>query len=163
MSNMIVPTLAGVHHLKIPVSNLELSIAWYECVFGARRRAEFDHHDRDGILYAVMLDIPGLVMPTELRLAPKAAKAVAGYDPVTYSVADRAELDRWMAHLDVCKVDHSPVISGYIGHLLIFADPDGLELRLYTNSEEDSDTVDFDPSRADIDSPWANPPLMIRD
>jgi catechol 2,3-dioxygenase-like lactoylglutathione lyase family enzyme len=163
MSNLIAPVLSGLHHLKIPVSDLEISVAWYEQVFGARHRSEYDHRDRNGILYAAMLDIPGLGVLTELRLAPKAAKAVAGYDPVTYGVADRAELDRWMAHLDACNVYHSPVISGYIGYLVIFADPDGLRLRFYTNPEKGFDAANFDPSCADIDSPWVNPFLMTRD
>jgi catechol 2,3-dioxygenase-like lactoylglutathione lyase family enzyme len=162
MSDLTAPILSGLHHLKIPVSNLGISVAWYERVFGARQRTEFDHRDRDNILYAVIMDIPGLGVNTELRLAPKAARAVAGYDPVTYGVANRAELDRWATHLDACKVDHSPIITGYIGHVLIFSDPDGLILRLYTNPEQGLDAADFDPSRADIDSPWLQSPLMTR-
>jgi catechol 2,3-dioxygenase-like lactoylglutathione lyase family enzyme len=126
------PVLAGVHHLKIPVSDLDTSTAWYGTALRAHRDERFDHRDADGRLFGVILTIPGVDIPVELRLAPESAAATAGHDPITFGVADRAGLDRWVAHLDGNGVEHSPVIAGFIGHLVQFSSPDGLEIRIYT-------------------------------
>ncbi len=94
------PSFIGVHHLKFPVSDLEASADWVRRAFGAERITRCDHHDENGRLCAVMLHFPGLGAPLELRLAPGAARELAGYDPVTLGVADRRELDAWLRHLD---------------------------------------------------------------
>lgn len=45
---MASPTLSGLHHVKIPVGNLEASLDWYRVVFGAEHLAGLDHFDSDG-------------------------------------------------------------------------------------------------------------------
>jgi catechol 2,3-dioxygenase-like lactoylglutathione lyase family enzyme len=127
------PVLAGVHHLKIPVSDLDTSIAWYGTALRSTRVERFDHRDDEGNLYAAVLDLPGVDIPVELRLAPDAAAATKGHDPITFGVADRAGLDRWLTHLDHHGVARSPVITGLFGHLVEFASPDGLLIHIYTN------------------------------
>jgi catechol 2,3-dioxygenase-like lactoylglutathione lyase family enzyme len=127
------PVLAGVHHLKIAVSDLDTSIRWYERVLRAHRVERFDHRDTGGTLFGVILNLPGVDIPVELRLAPEAAAGTAGHDPITFGVADRTGLDRWVAHLDRHGVDRSPVVTGFIGHLVEFTSPDGLAIRIYTN------------------------------
>jgi catechol 2,3-dioxygenase-like lactoylglutathione lyase family enzyme len=146
------PTLSGIHHLKLPVRNLTESIAWFADALGAQHVERFDHHDESGILFAVIVLLPGLDVPVELRLAPAAAEAVAGYDPVTFGVADRAALDAWVEHLDARGVTHSPVIAGFIGDLVELSTPDGLAIRFYTDPIGGFDTVELDDERADISS-----------
>lgn len=155
-------TLAGIHHLKFPVRDVAASTTWFERVLGARRVERFDHYDDQGVLFAVILFLPGLDVPVELRLAPAAAEAVVGYDPVTFGVADRDALDAWVAQLDTLGVEHSPVISGFIGDLLELTTPDGLALRFYTNPLGGFAEVTFDAERADISSSHLDRPLMRR-
>ena len=45
---MTAPPITGVHHLKLPVSDLPRSRRWYESVLGLRVQREF--HDDDGSL-----------------------------------------------------------------------------------------------------------------
>lgn len=156
------PTLTGVHHLKFPVSDLPASLAWFQSAFGARRVAAQDHLDAAGRLYAVIVMLPGLAEPVELRLAPAAARAVAGYDPVTFGVADLAALETWAAHLDAVGIEHSPVINGYIGQLIDLRTPDGLAVRLYTDPVGGFDQVVMRPDQADVDNRWITPELMTR-
>jgi catechol 2,3-dioxygenase-like lactoylglutathione lyase family enzyme len=78
------------------------------------------------------MTVPGLDVPLQLRLAPEAAAAVGGYDPLTLAVADRAALERWADHLDAVGAAHGPVAKARLGHALSFHDPDGTLLRLYT-------------------------------
>jgi catechol 2,3-dioxygenase-like lactoylglutathione lyase family enzyme len=149
-------SFTGVHHLKFPVTDLERSAAWFEGVLGATRERRFDHHDGAGELFAVILLLPGIDVPVELRRAPDTARAVAGFDPVTFGVADRAALDAWVAHLDAAGVAHSPVISGFIGELVELTTPDGMALRLYTDPPGGFAAAEMDAASADVDSPWLN-------
>jgi catechol 2,3-dioxygenase-like lactoylglutathione lyase family enzyme len=143
------PAITGLHHIKLPVSDLEHSAAWYRDTFGAHRRTELDHRRPDGALCAVILDLPGLPVPLELRLDPATAAALRGYDFLTLAVEDRAALDDWTGHLDALGVEHSPPITGLLGHLLVVPDPDGHYLRLYTTRPHG-----LDASAVEHDSPW---------
>jgi quinol monooxygenase YgiN/catechol 2,3-dioxygenase-like lactoylglutathione lyase family enzyme len=143
------PVLGGIHHLKLPVSDLEHSTKWYSAVLGARRLTQLDHRRPDGTLFAVILEVPGLEAPVELRLDPATAGALDGYDFLTLAVEDRAALDGWIAHLDALGIPHSPPIVALVGWLLVVPDPDGLRLRIYTSQPHGLDV-----SRVEFDSPW---------
>ena len=130
------PELRGVHHLKLPVADIDRSLAFYERVFGARRIPEADHRRADdGSLYAYILTVPGLGTFLELRLNPDRAGRHAGFNPFVLSVTDRASLDAWSAHLDALEIPHSPVITAIQAWLIVLEDPDGHRLRLYTDEK----------------------------
>ena len=157
---MASPTLTGVHHVKFPVTDIEATAAFFEKALGAKRVKRFNHKDEKGELFAAMMHFPGCDFPVELRHAPKAAKAVAGYDPVTFGISDKSQLDLWAAQLDSAGVKHSGVVTGYIGHLIDFETPDGLAIRFYTNPKGGFENVVFDTKAADIHNPQVNKPLM---
>lgn len=125
------PLLSGLHHVTLPVSDLETSTAWYTSTLGAARVPGLDHHDPDGGRYSVVVTLPGLDIPLQLRLAPEAAAVPCTYDPLTLSVTDEAGLHTWAHHLDGLGIDHGPVKAARLGHALTFHDPDGTMLRLY--------------------------------
>lgn len=152
------PAFSGIHHLKFPVGDLPAGIAWFESALGATRLGHLDHLDRDGRLFAVILQLPGLDVLTELRLAPEAAAGAAGYDPVTFGAADRAALDAWGAHFDALGVPHSPVISGFAGELIELQTPDGIAIRIYTDPAGPLAEVRMHPEQADFDNPRLNAP-----
>ncbi|MFI1801351.1 antibiotic biosynthesis monooxygenase [Streptomyces sp. NPDC020379] len=143
------PVPLGIHHLKLPVTDLERSARWYGDVLGAHRLTELDHRRPGGTLFAVVLDVPGLGTRLELRLDPVTATAVEGYDFLTLAVDDRTALDRWIAHLDTLDVPHSPPVVALVGWLLVIPDPDGQRLRLYTTTPHGLDSA-----RIEYDSPW---------
>ncbi|MCJ2127006.1 VOC family protein [Methylobacterium sp. J-077] len=145
---MEVPMLQGIHHLKFPVVDLGRSLAFYERILGARRVGAWDHVRADGSVYAVILKVPGLGAHLELRLNPVQAERQAGFDPVTLAVRDRAELEGWIAHLAAAGIDHSPILVSIQAWLVVFADPDGRRLRLYTR---ESHGPELPP---DATSPW---------
>jgi len=148
------PALDGIHHLKFPVSDLPAAIDWFRRALGGTYLKGLDHHDREGTLFAVMVSLPGLSNPVELRLDEKTARAMAGYDPVTFSVADLAALEEWVAHLDSAGIEHSPVLRGFAGHLITLSTPDGVAIRLYTALPEDLSTIDMSPEHTDLGNPW---------
>jgi len=149
MSTPETPAHAGIHHIKLPVSDLERSTAWYSAVLGARRLTELDHRRPDGTLFAVILDVPGIAGKVELRLDPKTAGALEGYDFLTLSIEDRTALDEWIGRLDALGIPHSPPIVALVGWLLVVTDPDGLRLRFYTTRPHG-----LGRSRIEFDSPW---------
>ncbi|WP_072806093.1 VOC family protein [Rhodococcoides yunnanense] len=145
---MTQPLLDGVHHLKVPASNLSRSLDWYEKLFGVARLAEFDHIGRSGRVYAHILDVPGVGL-FEVREAPITAGNMSGFDPVTYAVKDRRDLAAWAEHLDNLGIENSGEIRGGIGWLLVFCDPDGMAIRIYTRQQHELDIAG-----ADTDSHW---------
>jgi catechol 2,3-dioxygenase-like lactoylglutathione lyase family enzyme len=144
-----VPELAGIHHAKIPVSDLDRSLPWYEQVFGATRLAHLDHRTPDGTLYAHILDVPGLPFPLELRLAPMQAAGITTFDPLDFAIETRDDLRAWTGHLESLGIEHSGELRGLVGWLLAFNDPDGLSIRIYTNESHAPDGETNDAS-----SPW---------
>jgi len=127
------PVILGIHHLKFPVADLMRSLSFYENAFGARRQAHLDHRWPSGELFAVALEIDRLGTVLELRADASAAQAQKGFDPVTLSVGGREDLEAWRAHFDALGLEHSPILTGFVGWLLVVEDPDGRRLRFYTN------------------------------
>ncbi|MGQ0573734.1 MAG: VOC family protein [Pseudonocardia sp.] len=124
--------LAGIHHVKIPVTDLARSREWYEQVFGFTVEIEFPDAE-DGVVRGVAGTVPGLGRTTlALRENPAVARGITGYDPVGFGIEDRAAADAWAVRLDRLGVAHSPVIEASIGWIVSFHDPDGTEIRLYS-------------------------------
>jgi catechol 2,3-dioxygenase-like lactoylglutathione lyase family enzyme len=126
------PEFLAIHHLKFTVAEIERSVDFYTRVLGARRIAHLDHFDGDGRLYAIILEVPNLGTKLELRLHPAHAATQKGLDPMTLAVESRKDLELWAAHFDAEDVAHSPVLTAYVGWVMVFEDPDGRRLRLYT-------------------------------
>ena len=83
-----IPTPSGIHHIKLPVTDLERSAEWYGAVLGARRLTQLDHRRPDGTLFAVILDVPGLGTRMALRLDPATATYVEGVVRLGARLAD---------------------------------------------------------------------------
>ncbi|NUT20936.1 MAG: VOC family protein [Hamadaea sp.] len=125
------PVLSGIHHIKIPVTDLTRSVDWYSRVFGFRTTIEFP--EADGVVRGVAGTAPGLgETMIAFRVNPQAAEGCKGFDPVSFAVDGKADIEAWAARLDELGVNRSPVIEASIGWLLVFDDPDGLTLHLYS-------------------------------
>jgi catechol 2,3-dioxygenase-like lactoylglutathione lyase family enzyme len=143
------PQVAGIHHLKVPVSDLARSAAWYGEVLGAVRIPEYDHINAKGELFAQIFRVPGVDTMVELRLAPGIAAGIRGFDPIMFSVELHDDLLTWIAHLNELTVENSGVLRGILGWTLVCYDPDGLSIRFYTNEEHE-----LDAAGSDMASPW---------
>lgn len=139
---MAPPSIVGIHHVKFPVSNLQQSREWYERALGLRVLMDFP--DEDGVVRGLAGLLPGPPpVAIALREHPAAAAGAAGFDPVSFAVADRAAAVAWAEHLDQLGVEHSPLTEGTLGWTLNVPDPDGLVIRLYSAERGEVDNTDL--------------------
>jgi catechol 2,3-dioxygenase-like lactoylglutathione lyase family enzyme len=126
------PALSGIHHVKLPVSDLARSRAWYESVLGFTVDIEFVE---EGVLRGLALTDPGRSIALALRRDPVRAAALVGFDPLAILVPTRDEVLAWRAHLDALGRPHGGVVTGHRGGSVLVGlhDPDGLEIRLYAD------------------------------
>lgn len=127
----------GVHHIKIPVSDLPTSRRWYERVFELEPLLEFSD-EVDGVVRGVAYRSKG-DLALSLRESPSVAKGISGFDPFAIMLRGLADIENWAAWLDTLGVPHSSVIGTAIGYILMFDDPDGIQLRFYTLDENGAD------------------------
>lgn len=126
----MIPTLAGVHHLKLPVSDLDRSIRWYGTRLGYQVAIEFRD---DGHRTGVVMTHPDGGPDLALNLNPERAKASAGFDYFSIGVPDRDRLEALAAHLTGLGEAHAGVHFATIGWILpMLHDPDGHEVRFYS-------------------------------
>jgi catechol 2,3-dioxygenase-like lactoylglutathione lyase family enzyme len=128
--NAETPTLAGIHHLKLPVTDLVRSLQWYRSRLGYQVQIEFVEH---GILMGYALAHPAGGPGLALRFDPDRARAAAGFDYFAIGVPDKAAMDRLASALDAMGQAHAGVHRASMGWILPeVRDPDGHVLRFYT-------------------------------
>jgi len=74
-------------------------------------------------------------------------RTVRGFDDDTRKSYEAA-LDAWAKHLDAAGVQHSTVLTAIQAWVLVFEDPDGRRLRLYTLATHGPEI------KPDANSPW---------
>jgi catechol 2,3-dioxygenase-like lactoylglutathione lyase family enzyme len=124
------PRLAGIHHLKLPVRDLERSFAWYQRTLGYEKAMEFVER---GVVMGIGMEHPAGGPHLGLRLDPERAVAAAGFDYFAIGVPDKATIEELAARLDALGESHAGVHFATLGWILPeLHDPDGHEVRFYT-------------------------------
>lgn len=124
------PALAGIHHVKLPVTDLSRSREWYESRLGYQLQMEFVEQGR---LMGYALAHPNGGPQLGLRLSPERAQAAAGFDYFAIEVPDKEAIDQLAARLTTLGEQHAGVHWASIGWILPeLHDPDGHEVRFYT-------------------------------
>ncbi len=130
MSTTRAPALAGIHHLKLPVTDLARSLDWYRSRLGYDVQVEFVEQ---GTLMGYALAHPAGGPNLGLRLDPDRARAAAGFDYFAIGVPDKAAIDDLARMLDELGQPHAGVHRASLGWILPeVLDPDGHALRFYT-------------------------------
>ncbi|MGB7448964.1 MAG: VOC family protein [Ornithinimicrobium sp.] len=132
---MDVPVLEGVHHLKLPVSDVDRSVAWYGSRLGYTVALEF-REDEELVGVGMVHPAGGPVLG--LRRDPERAAAAAGFDYFAIGVPDEERIRALADRLTAMGETHAGVQEATIGWILPWLhDPDGHEVRFYTMTRLD--------------------------
>lgn len=123
--------MSGINHVAITVTDLARSRAWYEEVFAMTALMEDTHPDGTG--YFVLLGNSAISVLVGLHAHPANqgevfAESRTGLDHVGFTVPDRRELEAWEARLTELGVEHSPVNDQPLYSVVVFRDPDNVQL-----------------------------------
>ena len=128
------PSIQGASHVALTVRNMAASAEWYERLFGWRVLRRYGD-DEAGTPRILLLDPASSFVVSLCQPADGSGDGFdyrrTGLDHLAVKVADEAELDRWIAHLDELGVDHSPVRVLDLGRFVSLEDPDGIQLELW--------------------------------
>ena len=132
---------SGVHHVGLSVTDLDRSVAWYTRVLGLTYVMPTDG---DGYRRALLVHDSGLFVGLTRHDANDGAafrETAAGLDHLALAVADRDELGEWEERLAAEGVTCSPVQDVFYGSVLVFRDPDGIQLELFVPPAPDAREV----------------------
>lgn len=125
------PALEGVHHVKLPVSDLERSRDWYISRLGYEPLIEFT---KEGLTTGITMVHPNGGPMFGLVLRPGLAERAKGFDYFSIGVPGKTELEALATRLTALGERHAGVHFATIGWILPGThDPDGHEVRFYAN------------------------------
>lgn len=125
------PGLEGIGHVSLTVTELAVSVEWYQRVLGLGTMMEEEFPGGD----AVALCSPDLRVIVALHRHEENegelfSEAKTGLDHVSFNVANRAALEAWVARFDELGVEHGEIVEAPYGALVAFRDPDGIQLEV---------------------------------
>jgi glyoxylase I family protein len=136
------PTFSGVSHIDLTVRDCDRSAAWYARVLGMKRLGDLPEHATPGVaarVEQVMNPTTGMtfgLMEHEVTEDGDFSEFRVGLDHLALAVDGRGELEQWVAHLDECGVPHSEIHDMPYGSLVVFRDPDNIQLELFALAPE---------------------------
>ena len=128
-------SITGLHHVRLPVSNVFVSRDWYADVLGFEPVLDYEEEDR--VIGTVLQHPCGLVLG--LHAEPERARVLNDFVVVSLCAGSKADLERCALYLDQASVEHSDIQSGNLGWYIDIPDPDGMLLELHTCEQPAAD------------------------
>jgi catechol 2,3-dioxygenase-like lactoylglutathione lyase family enzyme len=140
MSTVARPQL---HHLALTVTDFDTSVPWYESVFGVKFAMDAPHPGGVGkVLADETFTLMIVLHHHDTNDGNLFAETSTGLDHVGFAVPTRADLEAWQDHLEangVSRVDtadkpltQSPISDQPYGSVLVFRDPDNIQLEFFS-------------------------------
>lgn len=130
-------TSTSIAHVRLTVTDIERSRAFYESVFGwpvlleVPENADEATRSQYGFLFGgVIYDLGGSLLGLRPVASDRFDEDRAGLDHIAFRLGSKAELDAAAAHLDAVGVAHEPVKDIGPSYILEFRDPDNIALEL---------------------------------
>lgn len=135
-------TQPRLHHLALTVTDLDASVRWYGEVFNVHQVMDVPHA---GGMGAILMDPDQQLMIALHRHQDNDGatfgETTTGLDHAGFAVPARADLERWQEHLEAHGVvpgetadmplTQSPISDEPYGCVLVFRDPDNIQLELF--------------------------------
>ena len=133
MTALASPTITGISHIDLSVTDLERSEHFYRELLGMNRvldgRNDDQHLSSRYLIHPPTLLILGLVQHDDGEGAFD--ERHVGLDHLAFAVSSREELDGWAAQLSEKGIEHSPITEGDLWDVLVLRDPDNIQLELF--------------------------------
>lgn len=133
------PTIGGVSHIDLTVTDLDRSETWYSELFGLTRlldgQNDQHHFASRYLVHPETMLIIGLVAHDQPSGQPFNERSI-GLDHLAFSVGSAEELEAWRHRLEQRGIDHSPIVVGEMWDVLVFRDPDDIQLELFFTKPE---------------------------
>ena len=133
-----IPDLRGLYYVGLTVRDVHASAAWYIRVLGMTKVLE--RLKADGVHSEALLShlgsgmLIGLISHAANDGTPF-SEFRTGLDHLELGVADRAELEAWVGHLDAHEVAHSEIKELSSSLIVTLRDLDNIQLELYVLKE----------------------------
>lgn len=132
-----------MHHIALTVSDVDASVRWYEDVFGVHFLMDAPHQGGVGkVLADEAHELMIVLHRHDDNDGGLFAETTTGLDHVGFLVPSRADLEAWQAHLETKGVTpcgaadkpstQSPIADEVYGSVLVFRDPDNIQLEFFS-------------------------------
>jgi glyoxylase I family protein len=126
------PSIVGLHHAGVSVTDLAVSEDWYGRVFGLRRIREVELPGVTKVVLSADGKRPLLSLNLhDANAGEDFAESRTGLDHFAFVVSGPDELARWQARFDELGVDHSEIKESPYGGLIVLRDPDNIQLEVF--------------------------------
>jgi glyoxylase I family protein len=137
----------SLHHIALTVTDLDTSAEWYQKVFRISFVGDIPHEGGVGRLFSDEARTIGIVLHRhDSNQGERFHETRTGLDHVGFALSSRKDLEEWQKHLE----DHgilrseaadrpltqSPIADDWYGSVLVFRDPDNIQLELYAPPDE---------------------------
>jgi glyoxylase I family protein len=124
--------LPAVSHVALTVTDLAVSVPWYERLLGTKPVLD---EDTDNLHHTVYLLPGGTLLALHQHHTANGDTRFdehrPGLDHLSFGVADRGELKAWQTRLEELGIPHGEVVDAHYGSGLSFRDPDNIALELF--------------------------------
>ena len=122
----------GVTHVAITVSDLSVSVPWYQRLLGADPVLDEDTGPFRHVVFLVGGGLLGLHgFPEGVPSGDRFDERRLGLDHIAFGVANRDELVAWGARLDELGIAHGELKDAGYGSGVSFRDPDNIALEFF--------------------------------
>jgi len=139
---------AQLHHIALTVRDLDASVEWYEQVFGIKHQMDAPHEGGEARLPANdTFQLVIVLHRHDANTGETFLESRTGLDHVGLGVPTRDDLVAWQAHLELHGVaraaaadqplTQSAIADEPYGYVLVFRDPDNLQLELFAPPSTD--------------------------
>ena len=124
--------ITGINHISLTVNELEISEPWYIEVLGLIQvmKDEEPGHKLVVLMHPATQLMIGL-HAHDANEGEAFKETRTGLDHVGFQVESRAALEAWRARFDEVGVEHSPITDAPYGSVLVFRDPDNIQLEMF--------------------------------
>jgi glyoxylase I family protein len=126
------PTITGGHHIALTVRDADRSAQWYGDLLGMQVVLKGDD---EAVRFRVLAH-PESGWVIGVRQYPGREEGAfdefrTGLDHFAFGVSSRAELESWEQRLRATGIPFTPIAESPIGPVIVFRDPDNIQLEFF--------------------------------